>query len=101
MQLVVIEVEDNTVNRRRTVVSGTWKYDDPPAVENATRGRAAHVPRTTVRHMFCRTTKNKQNVNKNNAEYILRLHLVNVTSRDRFTVTRDDIIMSPRVTVKR
>jgi len=61
----------------------------PPAVENATRGRAAQVPRTTVRHMFCCMTKNKQNVNKNNAEYILRLHLVNVTSRDRFTVTRE------------
>ena len=40
--------------------------------------------------------KNKLNVNKNNVEYILRLHLG--TSRD---ITRGDIIMSPLVTVKR
>ena len=70
-----------------------------------------HVPRTTVCHMFCHMTKmvaweffvqdggvsesfgkiaykmaamqNKQNVNKNNVEYVLRLqcriYLVNVT----------------------
>ena len=34
--------------------------------------------------------KNKLNVNKNNVEYILRLHLVNIMC---------DIIMSHRVTV--
>ena len=75
-----------------------------------------HVPRTTVCHVFCRMTNkiclqdggnaaflrvypqdggNKQNVNKNNVKYILRLHLVNVTY-----VTRVDIMMSTRVTVK-
>ena len=37
-----------------------------------------------------KTKKNKLNVNKNNVEYILRLHLVKL--RD---VTRGDIIMSP------
>ena len=40
--------------------------------------------------------KNKPNVNKNNVEYILRLHLG--TSRD---ITPGDIIMSPLVTAKR
>jgi len=45
---------------------------------------------------YSKMQKNKLNVNKNNVEYILRLHLG--TSRD---VTRGDIIMSPLVTVKR
>ena len=74
-----------------------------PEVANVTRG---HIPRTTVCHMFCRmmaaflrvlptrwrrgriackmaAMQNKQNVNKNNVEYVLRLqcriYLVNVT----------------------
>ena len=59
------------LNRWRTVVSGTWKYDDPrlnmsheveyvtrghsPSVTFSTQGRHNfHAPRTTVCHMFCR-----------------------------------------------
>ena len=48
---------------------------------------------------YSKTPKNKQNVNKNNVEYMLCLHLVNITWRHpgwHYNV----IIMSPRVTVK-
>ena len=52
-----------TINRWRTVVSGTWKYDDPSlnmSHEGAARGSSYfHVPRTTVCHMFCRLTNYK------------------------------------------
>jgi len=45
---------------------------------------------------YIKTPKKPININKNNVEYILRLHLVNVTWRHP-----GDMIMSPRLTVKR
>jgi len=55
-----------------------WKYDDP----GLKMSHEGAVPRTTVCHVLSydkKTKKNEQNVNKHNVEYILRLHLVNVT----------------------
>jgi len=54
-----------TVNRWRTVVSATWKYDDPRLNmshegDMFNRGSSYfHVARTTVCHMFCRLTNYK------------------------------------------
>ena len=48
-----------TFNRWRTVVSATWKYDDP-RLNMFNRGSSYfHVARTTVCHMFCRLTDYK------------------------------------------
>ena len=52
--------------------------------------------RLCVSYVLSYDKKKQKNVNKNNVEYILRLYLVNVTWRHP-----GDIIMSPRVTVKR
>ena len=59
----------------------------PPAVENATRGRAAHVPRTTVLLYDKKQTKRKQKQR--------RIYLTFAFS-ERRDVNQVDIIMSPR-----
>ena len=49
-----------TFNRWRTVVSATWKYDDPRLnMSHEGAARVWHVARTTVCHMFCRLTNYK------------------------------------------
>ena len=74
-------VGQRTINRWRTVVSGTWKYDDPRL--NMSHEGAAYFPWTTVRHMFCRLTnyKNLEIIRKLKSYSPLYLHDINTQAR--------------------
>ena len=79
-----------TFNRWCTIMSGTWKYDDP-------RLKMSHegVPCPTnycVSYVLSYDKKTTQNVKKQRRIYL--------TFAFCFTVTQGDIIVSPRVTVK-
>ena len=64
----------------------------PPEVENVTRGRIPCPTNDCASYVLSYDKQNEQtqtkNVNKNDAEYILRLHLVNVTWPPHYNVTR-------------